>query len=24
VSVAAKGCSVSIEIPWGKGSYKPL
>jgi len=24
VSVAAKGCSVSIEIPWGKESYKPL
>lgn len=24
VSIAAKGCSVSIEIPWGKGSYKPL
>lgn len=24
VSVASKGCSVSIEIPWGKGSYKPL
>jgi hypothetical protein len=24
VSVAAKGCSVSIEIPWGKGTYKPL
>jgi hypothetical protein len=24
VSVAAKGCTVSIEIPWGKGTYKPL
>lgn len=24
VSIASKGCSVSIEIPWGKGSYKPL
>jgi hypothetical protein len=24
VSVAAKGCSASVEIPWGKGTYKPL
>jgi hypothetical protein len=24
VAVAAKTCAVSIEIPWGKGSYKPL
>jgi hypothetical protein len=24
VSLAAKGCSVAIDIPWGKGTYKPL
>ena len=24
VTIAAKGCSVSLEIPWGNGSYKPL
>lgn len=24
MSVAATGCSASIEIPWGKGSYHPL
>jgi hypothetical protein len=23
-SIATKGCSVSVEIPWGKGSYLPL
>jgi hypothetical protein len=23
-SIATKGCSVSVEIPWGKGSYHPL
>jgi len=22
--IATKGCSVSVEIPWGKGSYHPL
>jgi hypothetical protein len=24
VSIAAKECSVSVEIPWGKGSYHPF
>jgi hypothetical protein len=24
VTIAAKSCSVAIEVPWGKGSYKPL
>jgi hypothetical protein len=24
VSLATKECSASLEIPWGKGSYKPL
>jgi len=24
VSVATKSCTVAVEIPWGKGSYKPL
>jgi hypothetical protein len=23
-TLATKECSVSVEIPWGKGSYKPL
>jgi hypothetical protein len=23
-SISIKGCSVSVEIPWGKGSYRPL
>lgn len=24
LSVAIKGCTVSVEVPWGKGSYHPL
>jgi hypothetical protein len=24
VTIAAKGCSVAVEVPWGKGTYKPL
>jgi len=24
VSITAKGCSTAVEIPWGKGSYKPI
>jgi hypothetical protein len=24
IDVAAKGCAVSLEIPWGKGSYHPF
>jgi hypothetical protein len=24
VTLATKGCSTSVEIPWGKGSYHPL
>jgi len=24
ISVATKGCSVSVEVPWGEGSYHPM
>ena len=24
ISVNTKGCSVSVEVPWGEGSYRPL
>jgi hypothetical protein len=24
ISLAAPGCSVSVDMPWGAGSYQPL